>query len=104
MPTRREFLKSTAASAAVAALGGKLSASASPSAEVPAPKPEIEVFITDATRHHQRASALRWTEGSATAPAAAVIVDPAAQSQPVLGFGGALTDAACYVIHDLPQP
>ena len=32
-----------------------------------------------------------------------VVVDPSLKSQSLLGFGGAFTDAACYVISQLPQ-
>ena len=33
----------------------------------------------------------------------AIIIDPSKKAQPILGFGAALTDAACYVISQLPE-
>ena len=102
MPNRREFLKSSAAMAALAAVGND--AKAFPIAEAPAPKPEIEVFVTDSARRHQRAPSTRWSEAAPSLPNA-IVIDPGAKSsQPILGFGGALTDAACYVISQLPEP
>jgi glucosylceramidase len=106
MSTRREFLKQTVASAAFAAVGNRLEATpSSPTViDVPPPGSEIEMFVTDTARRHQRAEALKWKETETPLPTAAVIIDPADKFQPVLGFGGALTDAACYVIHQLPEP
>lgn len=102
MQNRREFLKATAASVACAALGSdEISASSVQGA--PAPKPEIEVFVTDASRRHQRGSSLRWSESRTSAAAASITIDPTAKGQPILGFGAALTDAACYVISQLPE-
>jgi glucosylceramidase len=104
MQNRREFLKATATSVAFAALG-RDQISASSVQGVPAPKPEIEVFVTDASRRHQHASSLRWNESRTSTPTASVTIDPTAKAQPILGFGAALTDAACYVINQLsPGP
>ncbi len=103
MPNRREFLKRTAGSAAFAALGGKISAASPMFAATAAPKPEIDVFMTDAARRHQRVTSLRWTRTPTPSTANAVVVDPTKKSQPVLGFGGALTDATCYVISQIPE-
>src|SRR5579859_4997978 len=101
MPNRREFLKTTAASAALAAFGRDTTFSLN--AEVPPPKPEIEVFVTDSSRRHERVSSLRWSENSSSS-SSAIVIDPSQKSQPILGFGGALTDATCYVISQMPQP
>ncbi|PYY18187.1 MAG: hypothetical protein DMG60_09250 [Acidobacteria bacterium] len=104
MPTRREFLENAAASAACTFIAGKLASAASAVADVPTPKPEIAVFVTDANRHHAQASPLRWSAPSGAPSSTTVVVNPAEKSQPVLGFGGALTDAACYVLSQMPQP
>ncbi|HET9742021.1 MAG TPA: glycoside hydrolase family 30 beta sandwich domain-containing protein [Terriglobales bacterium] len=105
MQNRRQFLKSAASTGALALLAGTASNAAdasSPSTQVPAPKPEIQVFVTDAERRHQPATSLRWTEARSASPGT-LIVDPAKKAQPILGFGAALTDAACYVISQLPE-
>ncbi|MFL6436626.1 MAG: glycoside hydrolase family 30 protein [Terriglobales bacterium] len=103
MPNRREFLKTTAVSAAFAAIGGKVDGASLTSFHAPAPRPEIEVFVTDAARRHQSAPSLRWAEGRAAFAGNTVVIDPAKKAQPILGFGGALTDAACYIISQLPE-
>jgi len=102
MLNRRDFLKNTAASAAYAALSKKGGIASSVRADLPAPKPEIEMFVTDAQRRHQRGSPLRWAQ-SQTASITAIEMDPTQRFQPILGFGGALTDATCYLISQLPE-
>jgi glucosylceramidase len=103
MPNRREFLKNTAATAAVAALSRQNALASASWVDGPAPKPEIDVFVTDPLRHHQRGTPLRWNAASSSAASGAVVIDSSVKSQPILGFGGALTDAACYVINQMPQ-
>lgn len=103
MSTRREFLKQTVASAAISALGSSVDAAVPSTSPAPAPTSQIDVFVTDATRRHQAAGPLRWTESASPTPATAVVVDPSTRFQPILGFGGAFTDATCYVIHQLPE-
>src|SRR5579864_3594716 len=103
MSNRREFLKKTAASAAFAAFGGKVDGLSAKSVEVPAPKADMDVFITDASRRHQSGPTLHWIQGQPAAAATTITVDPGAKAQPILGFGGAFTDAACYVISQMPQ-
>ena len=103
MPNRREFLKTTAVSAAFAALSGKVDAARPVSSEAPAPRAEIELFVTDAARRHQPAPSLRWIETRSASTGNTLVIDPAKRAQPILGFGGALTDAACYVISQLPE-
>jgi len=102
MLNRRDFLKTTAASAALAVLSERVGFASSIRADVPAPKPEIQMFVTDAQRRHQPGSALRWTQ-SQTASVGAIEIDPMQRFQPILGFGGALTDATCYLISQLPE-
>jgi glucosylceramidase len=80
-----------------------MGAAASMFVEAPAPKPEIEVFVTDATRRHQHVSPLHWVQTPTASTGNALVIDPAKRLQPVLGFGGALTDATCYVISQLPE-
>jgi glucosylceramidase len=103
MKNRREFLKTTAVTAAFAAIGGKADAVPFTSSQAAAPRPEIEVFVTDAARRHQPAPSLRWAEARAASAGNTLVIDPVKKAQPILGFGGALTDAACYVISQLPE-
>ena len=101
MTTRREFLEKAAASTAFTVVS-KTFANAIV-ADAPTPRAEIQVFVTDATRRHTQAAPLRWTVASGVPPNSAIIINPAEKAQPVLGFGAALTDAACYVLSRMPQ-
>ena len=103
MPNRREFLRGTAVATAFAALSPQAGSASSVLSEMPAPKQDVEVFITDGSRRHQRASSPRWSEVRGASTGSTLVIDPAKKSQPILGFGAALTDAACYVISRLPD-
>ena len=103
MPTRREFLEKAVASAACSVMSSKLVAD-SIFADAPAPSAEIDVFVTDANRQHAKASPLRWETARGALSKRTVIINPAEKAQPILGFGAALTDAACYVLSQMPPP
>ena len=102
MPTRRDFLEKAAASAAYTVVGKNFARAAVE--DVPAPRGEIEVFVTDASRRHAQAAPLTWAIASGVPLRSAVTINPAEKAQPILGFGAALTDAACYVLNQMPQP
>jgi glucosylceramidase len=61
----------------------------------------IQVWVTDEHTRFERVRELEWrvphidTENS-------IVVDPTQKFQEVVGFGSALTDAACYLISELP--
>ena len=61
----------------------------------------VQVWVTDEHRRFERVHELEWgarhidTEHS-------IVVDPNRKYQEVHGFGSALTDAACYLISELP--
>ncbi len=65
---------------------------------------ELSVWITDEERKLAKQPPLRWTSTSGKALANSVVVDPAKKSQPILGFGAAFTDAACYTFNQLDAP
>ena len=101
--TRRDFLKMSAGCAAAATLGEAIPAVfASP--QIPSPSGSVEVRVTDATRRHLPAASLRWQSAPAAESANIIVVDPSKKFQPVLGFGAAFTDAACYTFSQLPEP
>jgi len=89
LPTRRDLVKLSAAGMAAA------HASAAPP-----PAGEITVRVTAGEKRYAEAPALRWQRE--TRPAAgAVTLDAGKSYQEVLGFGAALTDAACYMFNEL---
>ncbi len=96
--TRRDFLKLAGAAAATACAIPEALAQSSPVRTHPSG--QISVFITDKDRHFEAAAPIQWSD-SATANAQAVVIDAAQRFQPVLGFGAAFTDAACYTFSQL---
>lgn len=101
MTSRREFLEKAAVSAALTVISKRFANAVV--ADVPSPRQEIQVFVTDATRRHVQATSVRWVAASSAPPSSAIVISPAEKAQPVLGFGAALTDAACYVLSQMPQ-
>lgn len=100
--SRREFLK--LATVGTAALALEPRASGAPAQPTGAsPRGKIAVRITDKTRRYAAAPDLQWAPSSG-GPQNAIVIDPAKQFQPILGFGGAFTDAACYMFNQLSQP
>lgn len=96
LTTRRDLIKLSSIGLAATRLPG-----------APAPNPprgEIAVRVTAADRRFAPAPALQW-QPATTQAAGAIVLDPGATFQQVLGFGAALTDAACYVLNQLaPEP
>jgi glucosylceramidase len=92
---RRDFLKISAAGAAVSAIPNVLNAMSTDS-----PAGEISVWTTAGTERHAKQPALHWSK--AVADSAHVIsVDRSREYQSVLGFGAAFTDAACFTFDRL---
>ena len=61
----------------------------------------IQVWVTDEHTRFERVGELEWrAQHIDTEPS--IVVDPNQKFQEVLGFGSALTDAACYLISELP--
>lgn len=98
--TRRDFLKSAAIG--LTAVG---TARALPGYEIasPAEAGEISAWVTGGEDRFTPASGLRWQPASATSSGAAIILDPETKFQKMLGFGGAFTDASCYMFNRLPS-
>ena len=96
--SRREFLRT--ASAATALLAFKSTASVTESLTsraIPA-----QVWATHGPRRHTPLDPLAWTPLRHQA-ADAIVIEPSNIKQDILGFGGALTDATCYVLRQMPQ-
>ena len=94
--SRRSFLKSASAAAAAIAVSGRVPAWAQPH---PAP---VKMWSTYRDRRHAQAEAPAWKPAGQIA-ANAVILDPAASRQQILGFGAAMTDSTCYVLSQLSE-
>jgi len=98
--TRRDFLKNSGW--AIAA--GTLSTAAEklPLADggsVPSGS-EIAVWVTAGDQRFARVASAAWKKAHGLAENA-IVLEPAKKFQEVLGFGGAFTDAACYMFNQL---
>jgi glucosylceramidase len=61
---------------------------------------QVKVWSTYRDRRHAPGEPLAWKPAGQVA-AEAIALDPAAPKQEVLGFGGAMTDATCYVLSQM---
>ncbi len=95
--TRRNFLKISAAGlAATAASRHALASSAAGGAPG-----KMDVWVTNPTQQCTRVADISWKARSGSATGAAITLDPGKQFQTILGFGGAFTDATCYMFNQL---
>ncbi|HEY1159739.1 MAG TPA: glycoside hydrolase family 30 beta sandwich domain-containing protein [Terracidiphilus sp.] len=62
----------------------------------------VRVWATFRDRRYAQAEPLAWKPVTEVA-ADAIALDPGATKQEILGFGGALTDATCYVLSQLSE-
>ncbi len=58
---------------------------------------DVSVWSTDRDRRHAQRESVFW-EPLETARADAIVLDAATTKQDILGFGGAFTDATCYLL------
>jgi len=94
--TRRAFLKAASASAAALAVSSRVPAWA----ETQGSQGTVRTWATFRDQRYVAGPGLTWKPVTEVA-ADAIVLDPEATRQEVLGFGGALTDATCYVLSQL---
>jgi glucosylceramidase len=99
--TRRHFLAMTTASAACFPFM-KAFPSAALTPEAQTPSGTVAVHLTTGDQRYSPSHSLVW-QSADRVPSEDVIVLSGVRKQPILGFGAALTDAACYVLHQLPE-
>src|SRR4029077_2184158 len=85
--TRREFLKTTAATASLAAFRSSLLWAA--------PATGVQAWSTSKDRKFERIKAPQW-HPAATKTSGGIQLDLSVRYQKILGFGAAFTDASCY--------
>lgn len=93
---RRNFLKISAATAAVAAMPKAVEG-----LDAGATRGKISVWSTHDEERHAKQAPLVWAKTEANGNV--IRIDPTKQFQEVLGFGAAFTDAACFTLNRL-QP
>jgi glucosylceramidase len=96
---RREFLKSSACS--IAALSSTAVLGNSSSASPSNPAGPLSVWITERNRRLEKQPPSKWESSHGSPGAESIVIDPAKSYQPILGFGAAFTDAACYTFNRL---
>ncbi len=104
-PTRRDFLSisglTIAGVAAARTAAGR--STAADNSSTAAPAGELTVWVTDENRRLAHAPSIAWHPASDRVSESAIVLDPTKKFQPILGFGAAFTDAACYTISQLPS-
>jgi glucosylceramidase len=96
--TRREFLTSSALGLAAGVTAGALPAFGMDAA---GPYAEIAAWVTSEKKRFARMSGLQWRRAEGKTSDQAIVLKPEKEFQPILGFGAAFTDAACYTFNRL---
>jgi glucosylceramidase len=96
--SRRGFLRVASASAAALAVSGRVPAWAG----APGGAGSVQVWSTFRDQRHAAGQPLAWKPADAVA-ADAIVLDTKSTRQEILGFGGAFTDATCYVLSQLSE-
>jgi glucosylceramidase len=101
--SRREFLGISALGLAAAAVPNA-TGEQTPQAAGPANGSEIATWVTSGEKRFALAARVRWGPAAEPSSGDRILLDPGKKFQEILGFGGALTDAACYTFNRLePQ-
>jgi glucosylceramidase len=93
--SRRQFPKASSAAAAALTVSPRIFAA-------PDPAGPVEVWSTFRDRRHTKGEPLAWKPVTQIA-ADAIVINPGEARQQMLGFGAALTDAACFVLSRLSE-
>jgi glucosylceramidase len=62
---------------------------------------EVAVVVTDDSGQLRAQPALKWHNGRVASGRAEIVFDEKNKGQSILGFGGAMTDASCFVFNNL---
>jgi glucosylceramidase len=80
---------------------GKAASLARPGNKTPKVGAEISIWVTSGEEHFAPAPRAIWGPAPETPGADQIRLDPSKKFQEILGFGGAFTDAACYMLNQL---
>ena len=64
---------------------------------------ELAGWTTGGDIRFQRIPPIQWRMASGPPAQGAIVVNPGNKFQEILGFGGALTDASCFLFSQLPE-
>ena len=103
--SRRDFLELSAFGLAAAVTPTELTrpaaAFAEPQADRSNPQPEITVQVTSDDQRFVTAPSIAWSQATQPPAADHITLNPSTKFQTILGFGGAFTDATCYMFNQL---
>jgi glucosylceramidase len=99
--TRRDFLKSSGVGIATLASTTLLPKNLAAAGPETGGMRDISVWITEGERRVEKQAPAKWKVRSGPGAANNITVDSAKSFQPILGFGAAFTDAACYTFNRL---
>jgi len=91
--SRRSFLQTATASAAVLSVSGRVRMWAQAASAV-------RMWSTFGSQRHAKAEAPAWKSAAATT-GETITINPGATKQEILGFGVAMTDSSCYVLSQM---
>jgi glucosylceramidase len=107
-PTRRDFLGISALGLAAGIAPKELVPSLSKGTDganaEPASGSEISAWVTSGEDRFASGPHATWGAAPATSSADQIILNPSTKYQEILGFGGAFTDATCYMFNQLATP
>jgi len=101
--TRRDFLAMTAATAASVPFMKAFSSATSAPPEAQTPSGSVAVRLTAGDQRYAPSQSLAWQSANRVPAAETIVLGGVRSKQPILGFGAAFTDAACYTIHQMPE-
>jgi glucosylceramidase len=103
--SRRDFLGISALGLSAALISkdpfGSLASVSNPQDQSWTPRSPISIWVTSAEDRFAPAAPVEWTATSPTSGTDQITLNPNIKFQPILGFGGAFTDAACYTFNRL---
>src|SRR5437660_829475 len=101
--TRRNFLAMTTASAAFLPFTKAFSSVALTPPEEQTPGGTVTVHLTAGDQRYAPSQSLVWQSAGRAPAADTIVLREVRGRQPILGFGAAFTDAACYVLHQMAE-
>ena len=105
--SRRDFLGMSALGLAAAMAPkevGQAASLAGPGNKTPNIGGEISIWVTSGKERFAAAPRAIWGAAPETPGADQIQLEPSKKFQEILGFGGAFTDAACYMFNQLAPP
>jgi glucosylceramidase len=99
--SRRNFMKTAALGlGAITAYSGPLTSKGTATGGSD-PRSEISVWMTAGEKRFEAVSPLHWQKAGEQISHEVLQLDPQKKYQEILGFGGAFTDSACYMLNEV---